>query len=269
MLLKKIVIFIFTAIILSNIAYAEGTSQNMQKYRQVFNDNQYYMEYVPLDIKTGKESEYGYAIARDGDKHMKWSRSMSNGAFFSKNKKLEPNYYYEDDTFYSFRNNMDEIKLVIYGKSDYIRKNNYNAIIHWRSVIDGLAIPEILVPLMGENQFNNNRENITEAVYERSSTQQFNGHNCKVDIFYSDVSNPSGKVLFKRYYYYYYEKDQLLYAKMTISAKIGHETVKEIIAIKKIEDTIPDKFYKWKKESKMANIDGESMNILLDDAIRF
>lgn len=255
----------FVKLLLSIVLFLSASITYASSHDNQFTDK-CYIEYKKINISNGKEEDYGYAIAKDGDRYMTWSREvLSRVMIFQSAKRLYPTACYEDDTVYYFMAN----ERVLYANVDYLATQNYVSIINWKKPIESLAIPEVLIPLMGSNRFNNDRKNVTEPVFEKSIKEQFKGENYDVDVYSSVVSNSAGRPMFTRHYYYYFSKDKLSYAKMTLSVGEGKESVKGIISVKEISKEIPEVFYKWKKSYKLSNADGEAIDILLDENHRY
>lgn len=231
-----------------------------QEYRTILTSNKYLIEYTEMDENKNEDLKIGKMLMRDGDIYMTAERLIAPNTFGLGDKVYQnPMAFYEEGRYYLFTS--DDHALCV--TEEIMKQKNYYIGLNWRNVLRTLSAPDMLLPIMGYNKFNEKNEKISKPVYVNSRTENIKNKIYEIDEYSSDVKNVAGKVMYRFKYDYYYNDKGLAWIRTIFADNNGNEKIKGQIKINKIVNVLPDKMYKWKDKIKVTDLGQGDINELL------
>lgn len=269
-MVKKIEVVVCSlfAVMLLSCNYVFAEYQKAQEYRELLTSDTYLIEYTEMDENKNEDLKIGKIMMRDGNTYMSAERLISPNKFgfwggLEQKVSNNPIAFYEEGKYYSFTN--DDHALCV--TEEVMKQKNYYIGVDWHNVLRALSVPNMFLPIMEYNKFNEKDENISKPVYVNSRTETIKKQIYNIDEYSSDVKNVAGRVMYKLKYSYYYNDKGLTWIRTIFIDNNGNEKIKGQIKINKIVNVLPDKMYKWKDKIKVTDLGEGDINELLGNNI--
>lgn len=182
--------FLLLTLILATITLPASAEQPAaEKYRQMFNSGNFYVEYDDKNVKRIVAEENGRRMVRSdlgGSYRAMISILNPLGAAFANDK--YPEFMYENGRFYKFL----EKDFALMAREDQLDDENLNPLEGWSIIYQSLSLPNELSIFNWHDKFHKVPDALSEPTFKESLKKKVGGNEYDCDRYESKIKNAAG-----------------------------------------------------------------------------